>query len=59
MSLERFTLIWKGETVIIRIFFMVNRKDDGRINLKEFKKSNLFSVLQQVAAEEDINKVTY
>jgi len=34
-----------AETVIIRIFFMVNRQDNGRISWKEFKKSNLFAAL--------------
>ncbi|KAL4505892.1 hypothetical protein ABPG72_013653 [Tetrahymena utriculariae] len=46
-----------ADTVVIRIFFIVNRKDNGRISYQEFKKSNLFQVLQQVDKEEDINKI--
>ncbi|EWS74498.1 EF hand protein (macronuclear) [Tetrahymena thermophila SB210] len=46
-----------ADTVVIRIFFIVNRRDNGRISYQEFKKSNLFQVFQQVDKEEDINKI--
>ncbi|KRX04927.1 hypothetical protein PPERSA_06561 [Pseudocohnilembus persalinus] len=47
----------KGDTVIHRIFFMVNRQDNGQITWREFKNSQLFESLQEVDREEDINKV--
>ncbi|KAL4480442.1 hypothetical protein ABPG74_020958 [Tetrahymena malaccensis] len=46
-----------ADTVVIRIYFIVNRRDNGRISYQEFKKSNLFQVFQQVDKEEDINKI--
>jgi len=45
------------ETVIYRIFYTVNRAQDGRISLKELQRSNLLDALRQADEEEDINKV--
>lgn len=41
----------------MRIFYTLDANDDGRITYRDFKNSNLFDVLFQVASEEDINKV--
>ena len=41
----------------MRIFFMLSRRDDGTIALKDFKNSNLFKTLFLLEKEEDINKV--
>ncbi|KAJ7568956.1 hypothetical protein O6H91_01G054500 [Diphasiastrum complanatum] len=46
-----------AETVIYRIFYHVNRSGNGRLQLRELKRSNLIAALQQVDEEEDINKV--
>mmetsp|Transcript_27528 Transcript_27528/g.44795 ORF Transcript_27528/g.44795 Transcript_27528/m.44795 type:complete len:574 (+) Transcript_27528:137-1858(+) len=47
-----------ADTVIIRIFYMVNRSGRGRISLKEFLESNLFQACCQLDEEEDVNAVT-
>jgi serine/threonine-protein phosphatase 2A regulatory subunit B'' len=41
----------------MRIFFSLDGNDDGKITFRDFKNSNLFSVLSQVATEDDINKI--
>jgi serine/threonine-protein phosphatase 2A regulatory subunit B'' len=41
----------------MRIFFGLDGNDDGKITFRDFKNSNLFSVLNQVATEDDINKI--
>ncbi|GBG61541.1 hypothetical protein CBR_g22338 [Chara braunii] len=46
-----------AETVIYRIFYHVNRSGNGRITLRELKRSNLISAMKHVDDEEDINKV--
>lgn len=46
-----------AETVIYRIFYHINRSGNGRLQLRELKRSNLITALQQVDEEEDINKV--
>ncbi|KAG0624974.1 hypothetical protein M758_2G017900 [Ceratodon purpureus] len=46
-----------AETVIYRIFYHVNKAGNGRLQLRELKRSNLIAALQQVDEEEDINKV--
>ncbi|CAN1234019.1 Serine/threonine protein phosphatase 2A regulatory subunit B''beta [Linum perenne] len=46
-----------AETVIYRIFHYVNRSGTGHLTLKELKRSNLITAMQQVEEEEDINKV--
>ncbi|KAG0586111.1 hypothetical protein KC19_2G065000 [Ceratodon purpureus] len=46
-----------AETVIFRIFYHCNKAGNGRLQLREIKRSNLLAALQQVDAEEDINKV--
>ncbi|KAI5079334.1 hypothetical protein GOP47_0004813 [Adiantum capillus-veneris] len=46
-----------AETVIYRIFYHVNRSGNGRLQLRELKRSNLVAAFEQVEAEEDINKV--
>lgn len=50
--------MWSAaETVIYRIFYHVNKAGNGRLQLRELKRSNLIAALQQVDEEEDINKV--
>ncbi|KAI3832241.1 hypothetical protein MKX03_032143 [Papaver bracteatum] len=46
-----------AETVIYRIFFYVNRAWNGRLTLRELKRSNLITAMQHADEEEDINKV--
>ncbi len=46
-----------ADTVVMRIFYKIDMNDDGRINFRDFKRSNLKEVLFNVASEEDINKV--
>lgn len=46
-----------AETVIYRIFYHVNRSGNGRLQLRELKRSNLCAAFEQVEAEDDINKV--
>jgi len=45
------------ETVIYRIFYTVNKDWNGRMTLRELKKSDLISAFKQCEVEEDINKV--
>ncbi|XP_051121433.1 serine/threonine protein phosphatase 2A regulatory subunit B''beta-like [Andrographis paniculata] len=46
-----------AETVIYRIFFYVNRAGNGRLTLRELKRSDLIAAMQHADEEEDINKV--
>lgn len=46
-----------ADTVVMRIFFVIDSNDDGRISYRDFKKSNFIKVLKEVDEEEDINKV--
>lgn len=46
-----------ADTVVMRIFYSIDTNDDGRISYRDFKKSNLLSVLFEVDAEDDINKI--
>jgi serine/threonine-protein phosphatase 2A regulatory subunit B'' len=46
-----------SDTVIERIFFTVDVNDDGKITLRELKRSNLFDVCLSLDEEEDINKI--
>jgi serine/threonine-protein phosphatase 2A regulatory subunit B'' len=46
-----------AETVIYGIFYHCNKAGNGRLQLREIKRSNLVAALQQVDVEEDINKV--
>ncbi|KAK4425240.1 Serine/threonine protein phosphatase 2A regulatory subunit B''beta [Sesamum alatum] len=46
-----------AETVIYRIFYYVNRSGNGRLTLRELKRSNLIAAMQHADEEEDINKV--
>ncbi len=48
-----------ADTVIYRIFYAVDRNDDGKISLREFKKSPLKDALFKVSEEDDINKVFF
>ena len=41
----------------MRIFYGLDTNDDGHITFRDFKNSDLFSVLHVVSTEEDINKV--
>ncbi|CAN1192886.1 Serine/threonine protein phosphatase 2A regulatory subunit B''alpha, partial [Linum perenne] len=47
----------QAETVICRIFYSINRSGNGRLTLRELKRSNLLFVMQQVEEEEEINKI--
>ncbi|XP_044492561.1 serine/threonine protein phosphatase 2A regulatory subunit B''alpha-like [Mangifera indica] len=46
-----------AETVIYRIFYHINRSENGRLTLGELKRGNLIAAMQHVDEEEDINKV--
>lgn len=46
-----------SDTVIERIFFVVDLNDDGKISLRELKRSNFFDVCLSLDEEEDINKI--
>lgn len=46
-----------ADTVIERIFFGVDLNDDGKISLRELKRSNFFDVCLALDEEEDINKI--
>jgi len=46
-----------AETVIYRIFYYINRSGTGCITLRELKRGNLITAMQQVDEEDDINKV--
>lgn len=44
-------------TVIVRIFYSVDRRNCGRISLRELRRSDLVEAFNLVDEEEDINKV--
>ena len=46
-----------ADTVVMRIFFVIDRNDDGRISYRDLKQSNFIKTLREVDEEEDINKV--
>lgn len=46
-----------ADTVTLRIFFKLDVNDDSKITWRDFRNSDLFSILQVVATEEDINKI--
>ena len=41
----------------MRIFYVLDTNDDGHITLRDFKKSDIFEILETVSTEDDINKV--
>jgi serine/threonine-protein phosphatase 2A regulatory subunit B'' len=45
-----------AETVIVRIFYTVNRTGSGKITLREFKNSNLMESIQFINQEDDVNQ---
>ena len=45
------------ETVSYRIFYVINKSRNGRISLRELKRSDLIDALFELDAEQDINKV--
>ena len=45
-----------SEVVIFRIFYKNDTNDDGKLSLREFKKSNLIDILAKVA-DNDINNI--
>ncbi|KAI1305832.1 Serine/threonine-protein phosphatase 2A regulatory subunit B'' subunit beta [Halotydeus destructor] len=47
------------QTVIARIFYVVNKSWSGRISIPELRKSNFLSILSSLDDEEDINNVTH
>ena len=46
-----------ADTVIMRIFFILDSNDDGKITWRDFKNSNLLDTFFQVSNESDINVV--
>ncbi len=46
-----------ADAVIVRIFYICDMKDKGKISYRNFKKSNLISVIRTVCNEPDINKI--
>ncbi|GLT41276.1 hypothetical protein SLA2020_153510 [Shorea laevis] len=46
-----------AETVIYRIFYYINRSGNGHLTLRELKRGNLITAMQQADEEDDINKV--
>ena len=46
-----------ADTVVMRVFFILDSNDDGKITWRDFKLSNLFDVFMQVSNENDINVV--
>jgi serine/threonine-protein phosphatase 2A regulatory subunit B'' len=55
--LNHLLMFFSAETVIYRIFYSINRSGNGHLTLRELKRGNLVSALQQLDEEEDINKV--
>lgn len=46
-----------ADTVVMRIFFILDSNDDGKVAWRDFKQSNLMAVFFQVSNESDINVV--
>lgn len=46
-----------ADTVVMRIFFILDSNDDGKVAWRDFKQSNLMDVFFQVSNESDINVV--
>lgn len=46
-----------ADTVVMRIFFILDSNDDGKITWRDFKNSNLMDTFVQVSNESDINVV--
>ncbi|KAG8479032.1 hypothetical protein CXB51_029874 [Gossypium anomalum] len=46
-----------AETVIYRIYYYINRSQNGRLTLRELKRGNLIDAMLHADEEEDINKV--
>ncbi|BDA42548.1 probable serine/threonine protein phosphatase 2A regulator [Coccomyxa sp. Obi] len=46
-----------AETVILRIFYCLDRSGLGRITLRDLKRGDLLSALMQLDKEDDVNKV--
>lgn len=46
-----------AETVVFRIFYTLNKAGNGRLTLKELRRSDLLEALDALDAEDDINKV--
>ncbi|XP_055836329.1 serine/threonine protein phosphatase 2A regulatory subunit B''beta-like [Solanum dulcamara] len=46
-----------AETVVYRIFYYMNRSGNGRLTLRELRRSDLITAMQHADEEDDINKV--
>jgi len=46
-----------AETVVYRIFYTLNRSSNGRLTLRELRRSDLQEALELLDSEEDINKI--
>jgi len=45
------------ETIIVRMFYSVDRGRTGRISLQDWKRSNLLEMLELAEASDDVNSV--
>lgn len=41
----------------MRIFYLLNRKEDGKLTWRDYKNSHLYNTLHLLDKEEDINKI--
>lgn len=46
-----------SDTVVMRIFFVLDLNDDGKISWRDFKNSDLLQTFFQVSQENDINLI--
>lgn len=57
LTVNFFFLHLPAETVVYRIFYYVNRSGNGRLTLRELRRSDLIAAMQHADEEDDINKV--
>ncbi|KAF5827169.1 hypothetical protein DUNSADRAFT_1196 [Dunaliella salina] len=46
-----------AETVVLRIFYALNRSGNGRLTLRELRRGDLLEALEALDQEDDINKI--